>query len=105
MRRLLFVHNKLTTFARFDLESFGDSFEVTELPLLSRWVNPFAVWRQVSSYDCVYCQLYHLARDFSTGYAARMQDKPSILVIGGYDLAKIPESEGQPAKRGNTKTR
>lgn len=90
MTRLLFIHNKLTSFVRFDLESLRAHFEVTERPLMSRAFNPLGLWREVAEHDLIFGWFasWHTLLPLLW---ARLQHKPSILVVGGYDVANLPE--------------
>ena len=90
MTRLLFVHNRLTSFVRFDLDSLREHFEVTERPLVFRAFNPLKLWREVSEHDLVF-GWFASWHTFLPLLWARIQRKPSILVVGGYDVANLPE--------------
>jgi glycosyltransferase involved in cell wall biosynthesis len=69
--------------------------------LQSSWVNPFAIWHQVKTHDLVFGWFasWHtwLPMEF-----AKLQGRPSVLVIGGYDLANMPEI-GYGHQRGGIK--
>ena len=101
MRSILFVHNGAAQFVRLDLEELRKSYQVTECYLPSRWVNPAALWQQVKKHDLVFGWFasWHpcLPMEF-----AKLLKKPSLLVIGGYDLANMPEI-GYGHQRGGIK--
>ena len=101
VKRLLFIHNKLTSFVRFDLESLRAHFEVTECPLMSNAFNPLGLWQEIAEHDLVFGWFasWHTLLPF---LLARLQHKPSILVVGGYDLANLPEI-GYGHQRGGTR--
>jgi len=90
VQRILLVHNELTEFVRLDLEELRKHFYVTERFESARVFNPFALWRQVKDHDLVlgWFASWHtfLPLEF-----ARLQRKPSVLIIGGYDVADMPE--------------
>jgi glycosyltransferase involved in cell wall biosynthesis len=90
MTRLLFIHHKLSSFVRFDLESLRAHFEVTERPLMSRAFNPLGLWQEISEHDLVF-GWFASWHTFLPVLWARLQHKPSILVVGGYDVANLPE--------------
>jgi len=101
LKKILFVHNHPTQFVRLDLAELRKHHQVTECYLQSRWINPAAIWRQVSTHDLVFGWFasWHtlLPLEF-----ARLLGKPSVLVVGGYDLADMPEI-GYGHQRGGVK--
>lgn len=99
--RILLVHNRLTSFVRLDLECLRQGHEVTELCLRSRRLNPIGIWRQVEAHDVVF-GWFASWHTFLPVLFARCMRKPSVLVIGGYDLAKLP-SIGYGHQRGGLK--
>lgn len=101
MKRILFVHNHPTQFVRLDLAELQKRYQVTECYLQSRWVNPVNIWRQVKMHDLVFGWFasWHTCLPIEF---ARLLHKPSVLVIGGYDLANIPEI-GYGHQRGGMK--
>jgi glycosyltransferase involved in cell wall biosynthesis len=99
--RILLVHNRLTSFVRHDLECLRQLHEVSELCLTSRRLNPVAIWRQVEAHDLVF-GWFASWHTFLPVLFARLSKKPSVLVIGGYDLAKLP-SIGYGHQRGGLK--
>lgn len=101
MKKILFVHNHPTQFVRLDLAELQKRYQVTECYLRSRWVNPAALWRQVRSHDLVFGWFasWHTLLPIEF---ARLLHKPSVLVIGGYDVADIPEI-GYGHQRGGMK--
>jgi glycosyltransferase involved in cell wall biosynthesis len=98
---ILFVHNSATQFVRLDLDELRKRYRVTEWYLSSRWVNPLAIWNQVRAHDLVFGWFAswhaYLPIEF-----ARVLRKPSVLVIGGYDVANMPEI-GYGHQRGGLK--
>src|SRR5262249_10491095 len=88
--KILFVHNELTEFVRLDLEELRKEFEVTERFDRSRFLNPAALWQQVSQHDLVF-GWFASWHTFLPLQFARIQRKPSVLVVGGYDVADMPE--------------
>jgi glycosyltransferase involved in cell wall biosynthesis len=90
MTRILFVHNHPTHFVKLDLEILRERFDVTELFLSSRRITPLAVWRQVARHDVIF-GWFASWHTFLTLLFAKLLRKPSVLIIGGYDLANMPE--------------
>jgi glycosyltransferase involved in cell wall biosynthesis len=87
---ILFVHNSLTKFVQTDLEILQEHFPVRELALTSRWLPVRAIWQAVKGSRLVFGWFasWHTLLPL---YFARRLNKPSVLVIGGYDVACRPE--------------
>ena len=87
--RLLFVHNAATSFVELDKEILSTFCAVTEYALHSRRVAPLATWKAVRAHDLVFGWFasWHTLLPL---LFARLMRKPSVLVIGGYDLACLP---------------
>src|SRR5258705_5630296 len=101
MHKILFVHNAPTQFVRLDLDELRRRYEVTECYLRSRWINAASVWHQVRTHDLVF-GWFASWHTFLPLLFARLLSKPSVLVIGGYDLANMPEI-GYGHQRGGIK--
>jgi len=101
LQSILFVHNGAAQFVRLDLEELRKRYQVTECYVRSRWVNPAAIWRQVKRHDLVFGWFasWHTCLPIEF---AKLLGKPSLLVIGGYDLANMPEI-GYGHQRGGMK--
>jgi glycosyltransferase involved in cell wall biosynthesis len=90
-RKILFVHGWLSSFIRYDLEILRQKYKVTELPITLRqachaFLIPGLVWR----HDLVF-GWFASWHTLGPMLCARGFTKPSVLVIGGYDLASLPE--------------
>jgi glycosyltransferase involved in cell wall biosynthesis len=101
MHRILFIHNSLTEFVRLDLEELRKHYEVTELYEKSRFVNPAAIWKQVKKHDLVF-GWFASWHTFLPLMMASISHTPSVLIVGGYDLANMPEI-GYGHQRGGLK--
>ncbi|HLN98953.1 MAG TPA: glycosyltransferase [Pyrinomonadaceae bacterium] len=101
MRRILFIHNSLTEFVRLDLEELRKHYDVTERYERSRFVNPAALWRLVKQHDLVF-GWFASWHTFLPMLLASISHKPSVLIVGGYDVAKMPEI-GYGHQRGGLK--
>ncbi len=88
--RILFVHNYPMRFVTTDLALLRDRYNVTECYVRSKRLNPFDVLASVHQSDVIFVW-------FASWHAvlpllfARFLGKPSILIIGGYDVACMPE--------------
>ncbi|HEY3037857.1 MAG TPA: glycosyltransferase family 4 protein [Pyrinomonadaceae bacterium] len=101
MGRILFIHNSLTEFVRHDLEELRQHYDVTEHYEKSRYINPAALWRQVREHDLVF-GWFASWHTFLPLLMASISHKPSLLVVGGYDVAKMP-AIGYGHQRGGLK--
>src|SRR5438445_8843584 len=90
MARILFIHNYPNRFVLLDMEILRERHAVTEFFFRRRWVNPFALFRGVRNHDLVvgWFASWHTFLPFSL---CRRLKKPGVLIIGGYDLAAMPE--------------
>ncbi|MBC8509828.1 MAG: glycosyltransferase family 4 protein [Chloroflexi bacterium] len=98
---ILFVHNWRTPFVQLDLSILQERFQVTECFLESRRVNLRHIWEQVASHDLVF-GWFASWHTFLPLLVARWLGKPSLLIIGGYDVANMPEI-GYGHQRGGLK--
>jgi glycosyltransferase involved in cell wall biosynthesis len=99
--RILFVHNALTEFVRLDLEELRKHFVVTERFESSRAINLLDLWWQVKEHDLVF-GWFSSWHTFLPMEFAKTLGKPSVLVVGGYDVANMPEI-GYGHQRGGLK--
>lgn len=92
MKRILFVHNQLTRFAQVDRDLLAERYAVTERHE-AKWrrLRPAAIRRQVAAHDLVFCW-FASWHSLLPVLFARRAGKPSIVVIGGYDTACVPEA-------------
>jgi glycosyltransferase involved in cell wall biosynthesis len=101
MHKILFVHNGPTQFVRLDLDELRQRYDVTECYLRSRWINAMSIWQQVRTNDLVF-GWFASWHTFLPLLFAKILGKPSLLIIGGYDLANMPEI-GYGHQRGGLK--
>lgn len=101
MHTILFVHNGPTHFVQLDLDELRKHYGVTECYLRSRWVNAVSIWQQVRAHDLVF-GWFASWHTFLPLLFARRLGKPSLLVIGGYDVANMPDI-GYGHQRGGVK--
>jgi glycosyltransferase involved in cell wall biosynthesis len=93
MKRILFIHNGLTRFVQIDRDLLAERYSVTELH--ARGLSSFRALRLrrlVGAHDLVFCW-------FASWHAvlpvllARRLGRPSVVVVGGYDTASIPQAD------------
>jgi len=97
-QQVLFVYNASVSFVLMDRDLLRERWDVQERYERSRRINPFslawAVWRS----DLVFCW-FASWHSFWPVMFARWFGKPSVVVIGGYDTANLPEA-GYGSQRG-----
>jgi glycosyltransferase involved in cell wall biosynthesis len=90
MSSILFVRNDPAHFVDLDFQNLACRYPVTSCFLRSRRINPIVIWRQVLTHDLVF-GWFASWHTFVPLLFARLLGKRSLLVIGGYDLANLPE--------------
>lgn len=88
--RILFVHNCRTTFVEIDLHLLQGTYATEELCLRRSRVNPAEILRHVQNASLVF-GWFASWHTFLPVVFARWLQRPSILVVGGYDTACLPE--------------
>lgn len=90
--RILFIHNALTTFVRIDRDLLQEEYLVDELYLKQKTdLSPIQIWKAVKRNDLVF-GWFASWHTFLPILFAWLQNKPSVLVAGGYDTANVPEA-------------
>jgi glycosyltransferase involved in cell wall biosynthesis len=89
-RKILFVHNALTTFVAYDLEILQGKYRVEEYFVKSDLPRPWRDFLKVYRSDLVFCW-FASAHSLLPVFFAWLLRKPSVVVIGGYDVANLPE--------------
>ncbi len=98
-KRILFVHNERTRFVQIDRDLLAGEHAVTEWHEVSlRRLRPWRVCRAVRDHDLVFAW-FASWHSLPAVLWARRLGKPSIVVIGGYDTANVPEA-GYGSQRG-----
>ncbi|HEY6042496.1 MAG TPA: glycosyltransferase family 4 protein [Anaerolineae bacterium] len=88
--RILFVHNHPAKFVQIDLALLREKHEVTEWYQRSRWVNLIALTRAVGRADLIVGWFASWHTFFPVLFGS-FRRRPSILMVGGYDTANMPE--------------
>ena len=88
--RLLYVHSRRASFVAIDREILAERYEVEDLYQPGRWPNPLGVVRGVLRADVVFGWFasWHTFFPITLAWLLR---KPSVLVIGGFDTANMPD--------------
>ena len=88
--RLLFVHSRKASFIGIDRDILAERFEIEDLYQPGRWPNPVKVVRGVARADIVFGWFasWHTFFPITLAWLLR---KPSVLIIGGFDSANMPD--------------
>src|SRR5947208_2363228 len=90
MNQILFVHNRLETFVSLDRDILRRRWTVEEWPQYSRAVNIPRLLSAIRRSDLVF-GWFASWHTFWPITLARLMHKPSLLVVGGYDVASVPK--------------
>lgn len=91
MNKVFFVHSGNEAFTAIDREILETEFEVNDFHALKKFPRHFGnYWQGARACDVVYCW-FASWNSMWTLLFAKLLNKPSVLVIGGYDLADMPE--------------
>jgi glycosyltransferase involved in cell wall biosynthesis len=90
MKRLLFVHSRKASFVAIDREILASRYEVEDLYQPGRWPNPVEVVRGVARADVVlgWFASWHTFFPITLAWLLR---KPSVMIVGGFDTANMPD--------------
>jgi glycosyltransferase involved in cell wall biosynthesis len=88
--RILFVHSRRASFVAIDREILAERYEVDDLYQPGRWPNPLAVVRGVLGADLVFGWFasWHTFFPITLAWLLR---KPSVMIVGGFDTANMPD--------------
>ena len=88
--RILYVHSRKASFVAMDREILAERFEVEDLYQPGRWPHPLKLVRGVLRADLVFGWFASWHTFFPITLASLLR-KPSVLVIGGFDTANMPD--------------
>jgi glycosyltransferase involved in cell wall biosynthesis len=90
VRRILYVHSRKASFVALDRQILAERFEVEDLYQPGRAPNPVKVLRGVLRSDLVFGWFasWHTFFPITLAWLLR---KPSVLVMGGFDTANMPD--------------
>ena len=90
--KILLLHSGNESFVKLDEEILNTSFEVQDFFVQHKFpASFFDYWNGINQADAVFCW-FASWNSFWALLIARVMQKGSILVIGGYDLANLPEA-------------
>jgi glycosyltransferase involved in cell wall biosynthesis len=90
VKRLLYVHSRKASFVAIDRAILAERYEVEDLYQPGRWPNPIKVLRGVLRADLVFGWFasWHTFFPITLAWLLR---KPSVLIVGGFDTASMPD--------------
>ncbi len=90
MARIAYFYREMSEYIQIDLRMLREQHEVTVVGCPHRWPRPFATWRTVAAADVVWTWFasWHA---LLPGLVARLQGKPFVVCVGGYDTACMPQ--------------
>ena len=88
--RLLYVHSRKASFVAIDRDALETEYEVEDLYQPGRWPNPLKVMRGVLRADVVvgWFASWHTFFPITLAWLTRT---PSVMIIGGFDTANMPD--------------
>jgi glycosyltransferase involved in cell wall biosynthesis len=89
-KRILFVHNSKASFVAIDRAILAERYDIDDLYQPGRWPNPVAVLRGVLRADLVFGWFasWHTFFPITLAWLVR---KPSVMIVGGFDTANMPD--------------
>jgi glycosyltransferase involved in cell wall biosynthesis len=90
VKRILYVHSRKASFVAIDRAILAERYEVEDLYQPGRWPNLLKVIRGVLRADVVFGWFasWHTFLPITLAWLLR---RPSVLVIGGFDVANMPD--------------
>ena len=89
-KRVLFVHSRRASFVAIDREILAEAYQVEDLYQPGRWPNPVKVIGGVLRADLVF-GWFASWHTFFPITLAWLLGKPSVMIIGGFDTANMPD--------------
>lgn len=90
--KILFFHSGNQSFVKLDLELLSASFEVLDFFTARKFpADLLKYWRGIKESNVLFCW-FASWNSFWALLLAKIMRKGSVLVIGGYDLANLPEA-------------
>jgi glycosyltransferase involved in cell wall biosynthesis len=89
-RRILYVHNSKASFVAIDRAILAERYELEDLYQPGRWPNPVKLVRGVLRADLVFGWFasWHTFFPITLAWLLR---KPSVMIVGGFDTANMPD--------------
>jgi len=88
--RILYVHSRKASFVAIDRDILAERYDVDDLYQPGRWPNPLRVIRGVARADLVFGWFASWHTFFPITLASLFR-KPSVVIVGGFDTANMPD--------------
>lgn len=89
-RRVAYWYREMAEYIQSDLDIIASRAALTVEGCATRWPRPLRVWRRIASHDAAMAW-FASWHSLWPALAARLQGKPMLVVVGGYDTASLPE--------------
>ncbi len=89
MARIAYFYREMSEYIEIDLRALAEHHRVSVTGCPTRWPHPLRTWRTVSEADVV-MSWFASWHAFLPALYARLQGKPVVLTVGGYDTACLP---------------
>jgi glycosyltransferase involved in cell wall biosynthesis len=89
MARIAYFYREMSEYIEIDLRLLRERHEVEVTECASRWPHPRSTWRSVANADVV-MSWFASWHALLPALLARVQRKPFLVVVGGYDTACLP---------------
>jgi glycosyltransferase involved in cell wall biosynthesis len=88
--RILYVHSRKASFVAIDRELLAERYDIEDLFQPGRWPHPVKVLRGVIGADLVFGWFasWHTFLPITLAWLLR---KPSVMIVGGFDTANMPD--------------
>jgi glycosyltransferase involved in cell wall biosynthesis len=88
--RILYVHSRKASFVAIDRELLAERYDIEDLFQPGRWPHPVKVVRGVLGADLVFGWFasWHTFFPITLAWLLR---KPSVMIVGGFDTASMPD--------------
>lgn len=90
METVLLAYSRPARFVVIDRDLLAERYNVVEYAQPRPWPRPLAAWRGVRTADAVVCWFASWNAVLPLALA-RLRRRPSILIVGGFDTANMPE--------------
>jgi len=91
-RKIFFVHSGNETFVKLDRDLLSASFDIYAFYAVRKFpIGLIQCWRGLKDADILFCW-FASWNSFWALLLAKLLRKPSLLVIGGYDVADLPSA-------------
>lgn len=88
MARIAYFYREMSEYIEIDLRRLAEHHSLTVTGAPTRWPRPLATWRQVAAADLV-MSWFASWHALAPALCARIQRKPFVLTVGGYDTANL----------------